>query len=108
MEKIRAIRGGHRSSATRLINKTEEKLSNSDFNVQELAATIDTLMKKRDLLQTLDNQVLESSELEDFEQEILDTDEYNLQLEFNICKYQDIVSKPQSTDTSQNCGEWNF
>jgi hypothetical protein len=46
-------------------------------------------MKKRNLLKTLDGEILEVTEMEDMEQEIMDTDEYNLHLDITIRRYKD-------------------
>ena len=52
MEKLKAIRGGHKSAVTRLINRTDEKIAENDVGDQELhvLAVIETLVKKRNLL----------------------------------------------------------
>ena len=50
MEKLKAIRGGHKSAVTRLINRTDEKIAENDISDQELSAVIETLVKKRNLL----------------------------------------------------------
>ena len=76
MEKLKAIRGGHKSAVTRLINRTDEKIAENDVGDQELhvLAVIETLVKKRNLLKTLDGEILEVTEVEDMEQEIMDTE----------------------------------
>jgi hypothetical protein len=76
MEKLKAIRGGHKSAVTRLINRTDEKIAENDVVDQELhvLAVIETLVKKRNLLKTLDGEILEVTEVEDMEQEIMDTE----------------------------------
>ena len=50
MEKLKAIRGGHKNIVTRLINSTDEKNAENDVGDQELSAVIETLVKKRNLL----------------------------------------------------------
>ena len=50
MEKLKAIRGGHKNIVTRLINSTDEKIAENDVGDQELSAVIETLVKKRNLL----------------------------------------------------------
>ena len=74
MEKPKAICGGHKSAVTRLINRTDEKIAENDVGDQELSAVIETLVKKRNLLKTLDGEILEVTEVEDMEQEIMDTE----------------------------------
>ena len=94
MEKYKAIRGGHRSGISRLINRIDEKITQNEISDQELHAAIDTLEKKREILQQLDNQILDITELEDMEQEILDTDDYNMKMEIAIRRYKDMICKP--------------
>ena len=81
MEKLRAIRGGHRSAVTRLINWTKKKIEDNDIEIQELSAATETLVKKRTLLENLDTQILDGTEVGDIESEILDSYEFNLHLE---------------------------
>lgn len=92
MEKLKAIRSGHRSATTRLINKTNDKILENDFKNQELSAAIETLVKKRNLLENFDSKILDGTEVEDIEQEIVDSDEYNLHLDEAIHKFKDIIS----------------
>ena len=102
MERLKAVRAGHRGAVTRLINKTDEKLENNDINNQKLAAAVENLERKQSVLQELDGQILDSTELPDVQQEIMDTDDYNLQMEETISRYKDIISSskvstPQAT-----------
>jgi hypothetical protein len=101
MEKLKAIRGGHKNIVTRLINSTDEKIAENDVGDQELSAVIETLVKKRNLLKTLDGEILEVTEVEDMEQEIMDTDEYNLHFDITIHRYKD----PKSSTNQTTVGE---
>lgn len=92
MEKLKAIRGGHRSAVTRLINRTNDKILENDFRIQELSVVIETLVKKRSLLENLDTQVVDGTDVGDIEQEILDSEEYILKLEVAIHTFKDIIS----------------
>ena len=65
MEKLKAIRGGHKNTVTRLINRKDETIAENDVGDQELLAFIETLVKKRNLLNTLDGEILEVTEVED-------------------------------------------
>ncbi|XP_071138503.1 uncharacterized protein [Mytilus edulis] len=102
MEKMRAIRGGHRSAVTRLINRTKEKIAENNIEIQELSAAIDTLLKKMTLLKNLDIQILDGTEVGDMESEILDSDEFNLHLEVSIHKFKDITSNSGVTIRFKN------
>lgn len=57
MEKPKAICGGHKSTVTRLINRTDEKIAENDVGDQELSAVIETLVKKRNLIKSLDGEL---------------------------------------------------
>ncbi|XP_052087852.1 uncharacterized protein LOC127724889 [Mytilus californianus] len=108
MEKLKAIRGGHRSAVTRLINRTKERISENDIELQELSAAADTLTKKRNLLESLDSQILDGTELEDMEQEILDVDEYTMNMEVTIHRFKDIVSGNKTTPFQQTVSETTY
>ncbi|VDI38215.1 Hypothetical predicted protein [Mytilus galloprovincialis] len=101
MEKLKAIRGGHRSAVTRLINRTKERISQDDIGHEELSAAADNLTKKRNLLESLDSQILDGTELEDMEQEILDADDYAMNMEVAIRRFKDIVSGNKTTPFQQ-------
>lgn len=91
MEKLKAIRGGHRSAVSRLINRTNDKISKSDIENHELTAAIETLVNKRNLIEDIDSKIIDGTEGKYIEQEIVDSDEYNLQLEEAIHKFKDII-----------------
>ena len=61
MEKLKAIRGGHRSAVTRLIKRTKERISQDDIGHEEISAAADNLTKKRNLLESLDSQILDGT-----------------------------------------------
>ena len=103
------MRGGHRSAVTRLIHKTEEKIGENGIADQELNTAIDTLERKRNVLGDLDQQILDVTEAESMEQEILDTDDYTFSLEMTLRKFKDLLSErkrstPEATvsDISNN------
>ncbi|XP_071141381.1 probable serine/threonine-protein kinase roco8 isoform X2 [Mytilus edulis] len=93
MENLKTNRNGHRSSITRLINRTNEKISDKEIGNQELSAAVETLMIKKDILENLDKQILDGTEVEDVEQEMRDNDEYNSHLEVALRKFKDDISK---------------
>ena len=97
MEKLKAIRGGHRSAVTRLINRTEEKITENDISNRELNAAVESLEKKADILQNLDNQIVDLTEPSEIEQEILDTDDFTSHMEMKIRTYKDMIN-----DCTQN------
>ena len=98
MEKFQAIRRGHRSAVTRLINRTDEKIERGEISALETCTTIETLETKRDVFnKTLDNQIINLTEIEDKEQESLDTEELNYHVESIIGRYKEILEEGKST-----------
>lgn len=92
MEKLKVIRGAHRTAVTRLINRTNDKISENELKNQEMSVVVETLVKKKNLLENLDTQVLDGTEVGEMEQEILDSEEYNLQLELAINTFKNFNS----------------
>jgi len=94
MDKTRtkAVRGGHRSAVTKLINRTDDKIEENEITDRELSATIENLQKKGDLLQNLDSKLLDITDIDDLENEIVESDEYSLQLDTTIRRYQDLIA----------------
>ncbi|XP_076084623.1 uncharacterized protein LOC143055372 [Mytilus galloprovincialis] len=93
MEKLKTNRNVHRSSITRLIDRTNEKISDKEIGNQELSAAVETLMIKKDILENLDKQILDGTGVEDVDQEMRDNDEYNSHLEVALRKFKDVISK---------------
>ena len=101
MEKCKAVRGGHRSGVSRLINRTDEKITQNEITNQELRAAVDALERKREILQQLDNQIVDITEFEDMEQEILDSDDYSMKMDIAIHRYKDLLCKPSQASGIQ-------
>ncbi|VDI38371.1 SWI/SNF-related matrix-associated actin-dependent regulator of chromatin subfamily E, member 1 [Mytilus galloprovincialis] len=74
-------------AVTRLVNRTKERISQDDIGHEELSAAADILTKKRNLLESLDSQILDGTKLEDMEQEIIDTNDYAMKIEIAICRF---------------------
>ncbi len=113
MEKLKSTRGGHRSAVTRYINRTEEKIEGNDISRRDLCAAVDTLQKKANILQALDNEILDSTDPKDTEQEILDTDDFTNNLEMKIRTYRDMVKEfdneqPSVSLTTDNVPQSNL
>ena len=97
MASFKAIRRGHRSAVTRLINRTDEKIEQGEFSAREIRTALEVLETKRDVLKTLDNQIIDVTEIEDMEQEILETEEFNYHVESTIGRYKEILEEGNST-----------
>ena len=97
MEKFKAIRRGQRSAVTRLINRTDEKIETTEISAREIRTAIEALQTKRDVLKTLDNQIIDVTEIEDMEQEILDTEDFNFHVDSTIGRYKEKLEEGNST-----------
>ncbi|VDI76607.1 Hypothetical predicted protein [Mytilus galloprovincialis] len=84
------------------------KNSQDDIGNEELSAAADNLTKKRNLLESLDSQILDGTELEDMEQEILDADDYAMNMEVAIRRFKDIVSGNKTTPFQQTVSETTY
>ncbi|VDI10348.1 Hypothetical predicted protein, partial [Mytilus galloprovincialis] len=103
-DKLKAVRGGHRSAVTRQIHKTDEKINEGEITRRELHSAIENLERKHELLQKLDAEILDSLDAESVEQEILDADEFNQHIDINIRRYKECdlelrSSTPQDSET---------
>ncbi|VDI74137.1 coagulation factor II (thrombin) [Mytilus galloprovincialis] len=98
----------HRSAVTRLINKTKERISQDDIGHEELSTVADNLTKKRNLLESLDSQISDGTELIDMEQEILDAADYAMNMEVAIRRFKDIVFGNKTTPFQQTVSEKTY
>ena len=69
--KLKVVRGGHRRTITRIVNKYEEIEECTDFD--EITATIETLHRKQELLSKLNCEILEITTEEEIDNEIKET-----------------------------------
>ena len=80
MEKLKAIRAGNKSALMRLLRKFDEAKEDQTF-YKDLLVACKNLKEETKLLEKLNGQILENTEPEDLETEIVDTDEYSNNLE---------------------------
>ena len=75
MEKLKALRTGNRAALTRSLKKINE-ISETEDKVA-IKKLYDSVLKKRDTLQNLDERILEDIAVEETEREVIEIDEYN-------------------------------
>jgi len=74
--RTKAVRSGRGSAVTKLINRTDDKIEENVITDRELSATIENLhIKKRDLLQNVYSKILDITDIDDLENEIVESDE---------------------------------
>ena len=81
MEKLKAVRAGNRSAVTRLLRKFDEAKEIPTFDREDLLVAYKNLTEKKKLLEKLNEKILEETEPENVETEILDADEYSKNIE---------------------------
>ena len=81
---LKIVRGGHRRTITRIVNKYEEIEECTD--IDEITATIETLRGKHELLSKLNCEILESTTEEEIDNEIEETDKYDFIIQKTISK----------------------
>ncbi|XP_063427126.1 uncharacterized protein LOC134710669 [Mytilus trossulus] len=82
--KLKSVRSGNRSAVTRLFRRLDEAKENSNFDEEEVIATLGKLVQKQTLFEDLNEQILKLTEPEDVENEIVDSDEYSVDMETKI------------------------
>ncbi|XP_071150303.1 uncharacterized protein [Mytilus edulis] len=101
LKKLKSIRSGNRIAVTKLIRKIDAAKHDIDFDPEELTATFDNLIQKQKLLNNLNEQILNLTEAEDIEDEILDSDEYCINLETKIRHIRNFIQDTHTTSQSR-------
>ncbi|XP_071135358.1 uncharacterized protein [Mytilus edulis] len=101
LKKLKSIRSGNRSAVTKLIRKIDAAKHDIDFDPEELTATFDNLIQKQKLLNNLNEQILNLTEAEDIEDEILDSDEYCINLETKIRHIRNFIQDTHTASQSR-------
>ena len=103
MEKLKAKRDGNKAAITRALVKLNSYPANN-------RDTYLNILKKREIIERLNSEILDETSTEDTEEEILQTDEYHLNLDEELSIYlKTILPKPQSSvELNPNVAEFNF
>ena len=89
--KLKAVRAGHRGILTKQFKKFEEIKQNGDVNIRELSILVDSVIKKKEILEGLNEKVLELTSEDDVAQELEDADEYAYELELKLREMSDLL-----------------
>ncbi|XP_061168132.1 uncharacterized protein LOC133177057 [Saccostrea echinata] len=105
ISKLRAVRAGQRSAVTRLLKRLDEENTDSE----DIETILDTLTEKQEVLRDLDEKILTETAEEETEKEILETDEYNLNLNSKMRKFkkQLLVQKSSLNATATSYSHHN-
>ncbi|CAC5393212.1 unnamed protein product [Mytilus coruscus] len=105
LPKLKSIRTGNRSAVTTLLRKFADAKESSEFDREELLATYENLQQKKTSVDTLNEKIMNASETEDIETEIVDTDEYTTNFVSKLRHFRifiDKTSHPISNQTSHS------
>ncbi|CAC5401510.1 unnamed protein product [Mytilus coruscus] len=99
ISRLKSLRAGNRAAVTKVFKKLEEAIGDSQIDTEEVSTLLEAVEKKKKTLATIDEQILNAVESEDITDEILETDEYYLELEGKIRKFKKFL-KPVAQTTS--------
>ncbi|CAC5426280.1 unnamed protein product [Mytilus coruscus] len=99
LNKLKSIRKANRSVVTRHLRKIKDLKNAAELARVDLLATFESEEEKKKLLNDLNQQILNAIDSEDIEDEILNTDEYTLDLETKLKHLRIFI---QSLDNSNN------
>ena len=96
LARVRAKRGGNRSVMTKLIYEAEGLLEVEPIDKQRMKIIADSLDQKLTLVKSLDEEVIETCNVEEIVKEIEDSDEINSRVMEMLRKINDVTSPKQN------------
>ncbi|VDH91531.1 Hypothetical predicted protein [Mytilus galloprovincialis] len=87
ISRLKSLRAGNKAAVTKVFKKLEEAIGDSQIDTEEVSTLLEAIEKKKKTLASIDEQILNAVESEDITNEILETDEYYLDLE--VCHKQE-------------------
>ncbi|VDI09016.1 Hypothetical predicted protein [Mytilus galloprovincialis] len=81
ISRLKSLRAGNKAAVTKVFKKLEEAIGDSQIDTEEVSTLLEAIEKKKKTLASIDEQILNAVESEDITNEILETDEYYLDLE---------------------------
>jgi hypothetical protein len=91
IRKLKAVRAGNRSAVTRKLNKYERS---EEFPRAVLLSIYEELKKKWKIMEDLDEEIMKQiTEEKETHNEILETDEYNSELNIRLRHFKEFIDK---------------
>ncbi|VDH93426.1 Hypothetical predicted protein [Mytilus galloprovincialis] len=81
ISRLKSLRAGNKAAVTKVFKKLEEAIGDSEIDTEEVSELLEAIEKKKETLASIDEQILNAVESEDITNEILEKDEYYLNLE---------------------------
>ncbi|XP_063411556.1 uncharacterized protein LOC134694475 [Mytilus trossulus] len=99
ISRLKSLRAGNKAAVTKVFNKLEDAIVDTPLDPEEICTLLEAIEKKKKTLANIDEQILNTVDSEGITDEIIETDEYYLELESKIRKYKKFL-KPVATATS--------
>ena len=106
VNKLKSQRAAHRSATTRLLKKIEDAKENSAADIEEVSVLFDKLALKEKTLAKINEQILEASE-ENMEEEIIEIDEYHINLDTKIRHLRKFFDTKSDTNIPTHDSQFN-
>ena len=95
MEKLKSVRAGNRSAVTRLFRKFEEAKQSEQYDREDLNTAFENLTRKKKFLEEINEQILEVTDAQDAENEIVETDEYSNNFDTKLRHFRNFLQSIQ-------------
>ena len=98
LNRLKSLRAGNRGAVTKILRKLDDAIEETSVDTQEVTNLLNTIEKKKVTLADLDEQLLSNVDSDGIEEEIIETDEYYIDLDRKLRKYKTYL-KPSLTAT---------
>ena len=97
--KLKSTRSAHRSAVTRLLTKFDVLKSDTNIQIREFKALDESVTQKQKLLIELNGKILDQTSEEEMEQEVIDSDEYMLNLDCKLREIREVILEKSKSNT---------
>ncbi|VDI32537.1 Hypothetical predicted protein [Mytilus galloprovincialis] len=80
ISRLKSLRAGNRAAVTKVFNKLEDAIVDTPLDPEEICTLLEAVEKKKKTLANIDEQILNTVDSEGITDEIIETDEYYLEL----------------------------
>ena len=93
MEKLKALRTGNRAAITKTLKKLKECVNSENFYKEESSGIYELLLKKKQLVDDINEKILEAIDAEQTETEVIEQVEYDSDITVEIKRLEKILKK---------------
>lgn len=99
VQRLKSLRAGNKAAVTKFLKKLDDVTEEPIVEPENVRNILNIIEKKKDTLQSLDEQILEKTDSDEIGDEIIESDEYYLGLEDKLRKYREHLN----TNTNPTC-----